>query len=356
MKKVDRVYLELSNICNFTCDFCPINHSKRKKEYMEFSILKKAVDEIAEEKITNWIAFHVLGEPLLYPGLLDAVKYVKSKGLQLVITTNGALLTGKIIDSLVKLNVDKLSISVETTDEREHASRGSGIQFGEYYHRIMEALRIIKHSSGHTNVLLSMMNTSSKKLFDIDRDIAIIGKNNGFKVKLSSFIRDIYASIGRSISRGTIEQALVKLNCNGPKSIIIDDRIKVYIQMFMDWGNAFTAKRIYPARIGFCGYALNNVGILSNGNVTLCCADYDGETCLGNLKDHSLVSLLCSEKAEAVRRGFNKFRITDPYCRRCLGGSSRVKAFLKGLISIYLFKIRSHPLKAKAVEFNSLTR
>jgi len=350
LPKVDRIYLELSNICNFNCEFCPIDNSKRKKQYMEFSLLQKAVDEIAEKEITGWIAFHILGEPLLYPKLLDAVRYVKSKGLKLLITTNGALLTSEIIDRLIELKVDKLSISIETTDEEAHESRRSGVEFTEYYNRILEAVRIIKTSSGDINIVLSMMNTSTKKYFDIDKNIAINVKKSDFKSKLSSFIGDIYASIERNVSGEKIAQSLVKLNCNVSKGIKIDEQIRVYIQMFMDWGNSFTTKRVYPSKIGFCGYALNNVGILSNGNVAICCADYDGNTSLGNLKNNSLVSLLLSKKAMAVKEGFNRFRIIHPYCQRCLGGTNRVKAFFKGLLSIYLFKVRSHPLKSKEVE------
>lgn len=350
MKKIDQVYLELSNICNFKCNFCPIDHSRRKKEYMEFSLLKKAVDEIAAEKITDWIAFHILGEPLLYPRFLDAVSYVKSKGLKLIVTTNGALLTGEIIRSLVKLQVDKLSISLESANERDHLSRGSKIEFRDYYRRILEGLKVLKHSSGNTKVVLSMMNSSSKKYFNVDKNMVIGTTEGGFKAKLLSVIRDIYTSIGRDIPGETILRSLAKINCNRPKEVVIDEQIRIYIQMFMDWGNAFTAKSVSPSKIGYCGYALNNVGVLSNGNVTICCADYDGATCLGNLKNRSLTSLLLSEKAEEVREGFQHFRVTHPYCRRCLGSSSKVKAFMKGLLSIYLFKLVSHPLKAKSVE------
>lgn len=350
MKKIDRVYLELSNICNFKCDFCPVDHSTRKKEYMEFSLLKKAVDEIAEEKISDWIAFHVLGEPLLYPRFLDAVSYVKSKGLKLTVTTNGALLTREIVRSLVKLQVDKLSISLESANERDHLSRGSKIEFRDYYSRILDGLRVIKHTPGNTKVMLSMMNPSSKKYFNVDKNKGMGPAQGGFKMKLLSVIRDIYKSIGRDIPGEKILRSLAKINCNRPKEVILDEQIRIYIQMFMDWGNSFTTKSVVPSKIGYCGYALNNVGVLSNGNVTICCADYDGATCLGNLKNRSLTSLLLSEKAEEVREGFQHFRVTHPYCRRCLGSSSKVKAFMKGLLSIYLFKLVSHPLKAKSVE------
>ena len=121
----------------------------------------------------------------------------------------------------------------------------------------------------------------------------------GFKAKLRSGSRDIYKTIGHDIPGEKILRTLAKINCNRPKEVVIDEQIRIYIQMFMDWGNAFTTGSVIPSKIGYCGYALNNVGVLSNGNVTLCCADYDGATCLGNLNNRSLMSLLLSEEAEA---------------------------------------------------------
>ncbi|MFC2169949.1 radical SAM/SPASM domain-containing protein [Acidobacteriota bacterium] len=287
---------------------------------------------------------------MLYPRLLDAVEYVKSKGLKLIVTTNGSLLTGDTINSLIKLKLDKLSISIEHANEKEHAARRSGLEFKEYYQRILDAARIINHSSAHPTILLAMMNTSSKKFFNVDKKIELIETSTGFRTKLTSLICDLCSTIGRNISRESIVRSLAKIKHNQPRSVLIDKQIRVYIQMFMDWGNAFTTNSVAPAKIGYCGYALNNVGVLSNGSVNICCADYDGKTNLGNLKKNSLLSLLLSQKAEAVRKGFDKFRVIHPYCRRCLGSSNKIKAIMKGLLSIYLFKTDSHPFKAKTVE------
>jgi len=113
----------------------------------------------------------------------------------------------------------------------------------------------------------------------------------------------------------------------------------VYVQPYADWGNAFTRRRIFPASIGYCGYALKNVGVLSNGDVTICCADYDGKTALGNLRSAALPALLAGRPAQTIRDGFARMRVIHPHCRRCMGATSSVKALAKGLASIYLFKL-----------------
>jgi len=62
----------------------------------------------------------------------------------------------------------------------------------------------------------------------------------------------------------------------------------VHVVPLGDWGNAFTSRRVHPDRLGACGFALRKVGVLSNGEVTICCPDYDGHTSLGNLHISSL--------------------------------------------------------------------
>jgi hypothetical protein len=81
------------------------------------------------------------------------------------------------------------------------------------------------------------------------------------------------------------------------------------------------------------------VGVLSNGEVTICCADFDGKTSLGNLGTESLASMLSSPSARAIREGFEDLKVVHPYCQRCIGSTNRVKAAIKGLVSIYLFKL-----------------
>jgi len=352
-RKIFRVYLELSNTCNFKCDFCPIEHSKRQKKFMDFSLFKKAVDDVVRYQISDWVAFHVLGEPLLYPRIFDAVSYVKSRGLKLLITTNGSLLTTDTVDKLAGLEVDKISISLETNSPAEHLLRRSGLSFHQYYHQILNAIRLVKAKSKKTTIVISMMNSRSRKFFDLDKEVTGNYKEEAFKAKLASLIYDIYISINKEKTMGEIVKFLDGFDCNRPRAIVIEKNIRIFIQMFGDWGNAFTTQKVFPANFGYCCYALNNVAVLSDGRVTMCCVDYDGHTSLGNIRDNSLYSLLHNEKTRTLREGFKKFRLMHPYCRRCFGGASRVKAFFKGLVSIYLFKIKPHPLQRKALEFKS---
>lgn len=305
---------------------------------MDFCLFKKGVDEVVEEGIAGTIGFHILGEPLLYPRIGDAVNYASSRGLRTELTTNGSLLIGDKIEGLVKAGLDLLRISLQMIDRNAHQGRGSRVSFDEYYAGVMNAIRLIRERDCEMDVVLAAMNTSMSKFFDIDKSIRTNGNGSGFRKNLSSLFLDAYAAVDRKVSREEVETALRRLSLLKPRLIRIDDHVAVSVLPFGDWGNAFTSRKVYPAKIGFCGYALNNVGVLSNGEVTICCPDYDGRTSLGNLRAKSLTSLLSSEQAQAIREGFQKMRIVHPYCQRCIGSTNRIKAMFKGLVSICLFK------------------
>jgi MoaA/NifB/PqqE/SkfB family radical SAM enzyme len=315
---------------------------------MDFALFQKGIDEIAQQRIASTVGFHVLGEPLLYPRILDAVRYANGKGLRTELHTNGALLTTQRIQTLTGAQLDSLSISVQMLGEEEHQCRGTRMPFEQYYQRVMDAVRFIWGTKCQTEVTLCAMNTSTVKLFDIDRRMRIKGERSAFKAKLIPFILDLHATIDRQVPRQDIETAVRRFRINRPRAVRLDERVKVYIHPFADWGNAFTSQEVHPAKIGYCGYSLSNVGILSNGEVTICCADYDGRTSLGNLATSSLASMLSSQNTQAIRSGFNRLRVVHPYCQRCLGSTNRLKAVAKGLASICLFRILDfRPAKVK---------
>jgi MoaA/NifB/PqqE/SkfB family radical SAM enzyme len=334
-----KVYLEVTNHCNFRCDFCPIKESRRKTSHMEYGLFQKGIDEVADCGIADTVGFHVLGEPLLYPRIFDAVAYARGKGLQTELHSNGALLTAERVDGLVQAGVDSLVVSVQAIGQHAHASRGTRLPFDRYYRGVMDAVRRIRQSRSATQVTLCMMNSATQKLFDVDKLIRLNGKRGSFARDVASVVLDLCSAIGAKATREQVAAALREVNLNHPTYIRIDERLVVYAQPFADWGNAFTSRKVYPAMVGYCGYALSNVAVLNNGEVTICCADYDGHTSLGNLYTESLGAMLMSEKAQAIREGFARMQIVDPYCRRCVGSPNPVKAIAKGLVSIYLFRL-----------------
>ena len=83
-----KIYLEISNLCNLSCAFCPgTKRVKRRMTPEEFSHLAPKL-----RPYTDYLYFHLMGEPLCHPELPEFLKIAAQFGFRVILTTNGTLL------------------------------------------------------------------------------------------------------------------------------------------------------------------------------------------------------------------------------------------------------------------------
>ena len=91
MKRLRKIYLEISNVCNLHCTFCP--GTRREKRFMtadEFATLLPKL-----RPWTDYLYFHLMGEPLCHPELAEFLRLAGKAGFRVILTTNGTLLEEK---------------------------------------------------------------------------------------------------------------------------------------------------------------------------------------------------------------------------------------------------------------------
>ena len=125
--RLERIHLEVTNVCNFKCDFCPDAIMERKRGHMDLALVEKALDEIAEHNLAKIVAFHLMGEPLIYPHIFEAIDLALVRGLNLHLTTNGS--TFHIFPNhrqrLIASGIPKVTISLQTPDPITFIIRGA---------------------------------------------------------------------------------------------------------------------------------------------------------------------------------------------------------------------------------------
>ena len=88
MKRFKKIYLEISNVCNLSCQFCP--GTRRKPQVMteeDFTTLMPKLRPWAD-----FLYFHLMGEPLCHPKLAAFLEIAGEHGFKVILTTNGSLL------------------------------------------------------------------------------------------------------------------------------------------------------------------------------------------------------------------------------------------------------------------------
>ena len=95
-----RVYVEITNICNMRCSFCH-GHSRQPRTMtaLEFAHILEQL-----EGKTQYVYYHLMGEPLLHPQLPELMKMAAQAGFKSVLTTNGTLLS-KRGDALLQAGI-----------------------------------------------------------------------------------------------------------------------------------------------------------------------------------------------------------------------------------------------------------
>lgn len=111
----------LTHDCNLRCQFC---YAKRagycKDDYIDFEGLKKIVDFCSTAGI-RYIVF-TGGEPLLYPNIIDTVKYIRGRdpNIGIAIPTNGILLSDlAFCKQLIEAGVEYFDISIKGRDSQD---------------------------------------------------------------------------------------------------------------------------------------------------------------------------------------------------------------------------------------------
>lgn len=270
MKRFRKVYLEISNICNLSCNFCP--GTKRKRHIMDESDFTTILEKL--RPWTDYLYFHLMGEPLCHPNLARYLQLANTAGFKVIITTNGSLLA-KCGQLLIDNHVHKVNISLHAFEANDLP-----IPFDRY---IQNCLDFGKLAAGNLIVCYRLW-------------------NNGGVDQLNTQILN------------ELHRAFPGEWVNERRGIRLGDRV------YLEHGDKFDWPDLSARDQGesvFCYGLRDQIGVLCDGTVVPCCLDHDGDIPLGNLLQEDLDSILHSSRATALYAGFSCGKASEELCRKC---------------------------------------
>ena len=128
-KPFKKAYLEITNVCNLNCSFCP--KTKRSPRFVTTEKFLHLIDEVTP--FTDYVYFHLMGEPLLHPNLREFFTICGERGLKVSLTTNGTLLKEKQDILLSSPSLYRVSISVHSFEANQ-----TGQTLEEYLQDILQ--------------------------------------------------------------------------------------------------------------------------------------------------------------------------------------------------------------------------
>lgn len=298
---IDRCYLEITNICNLDCIFCPKNERKKRKlSEAEFDLL---TDRLKGE--VRFLYFHLMGEPMLHAQLPRFVEIAKAKGFVPVLTTNGTLLSTPIAQQLLDALPYKIQISL-------HSQEGN------------EKLGVRSEELGVRSEKLGVRSEGLERYIDEVMQFARIAGERGTVVVLRLWNQGGYDSANEQVLR-CLERHIPHPWTERYDGFKLTDKIYLEYDKMFEWPEEEHEALSVES---FCYALRNQVGVLVDGSVVPCCLDHDGTMTLGNLFEQPLSEILALPRARNIYEGFSQHRAVEPLCQRC-GYAAVTKRFRK---------------------------
>ncbi|MBR6689998.1 MAG: radical SAM protein [Bacilli bacterium] len=262
-KRFKKIYVEITNSCNLNCDFCIKN--KRNKKFISISEFQVVLDKIKD--YTDYLYFHILGEPLLHPKINELID-IASKNFKINITTNGYLID-KIKNNK---NIRQLNISLHSFDDRYQ------IDLNNYLDNIFNTIDILIKNNTFISLRLWVKNKYHKNIIDYVNnkyDTNIDYNIDNYTINNRLFINNFHEFIWPDLNNNTYEE------------------------------------------IGTCYGLIDHIGILVDGTIIPCCLDSMGEINLGNIYINNLDEILESNRAKNMINNFKNNKKCEELCKHC---------------------------------------
>ncbi len=321
-----RIHIELTNICNFDCVFCPKDEMKRPPGFMDVDLAKGIINTVKANGICDKITFHVMGEPTLHPKFFEVLDYARTKDVNVGLTTNGTGLTGKAGKRLVDYDLHQIDVSLQTPDEKSFQLRKAGkISFDDYVEGLFDFLSAYNIREKKTTFKFRFLNTkfSGSDMHKKMDSQKINSTNRDLQKTFRHWAERVYDVLGvNGTERERALEKIKKLASYRWNVVQVHDNVFFETYILTSWNDASANSDVRDAWSGHCYGMRDHFAILYNGDVVLCCMDFNGKTSIGNLKDQSLEEILSTPELKEIIDGFKKYRIVHPYCKKCLGSKT----------------------------------
>lgn len=269
-----RVYIEITNVCNLSCAFCP--GTRRDGAFMAPADFAEVLRRL--QGVTEHIYLHVMGEPLLHPELPSLLSLADEERFNVYVTTNGTLLGEKGTALLTAPAVQKVSVSL-------HSMEGNGVGALTDY---LEAVWHFAARASAAGIICAL------RLWNLGG----AEERNG---EILSFLE------------GKLGAHPLSLPQPRRGSWRLGERLYLEQAEKFDWPDLEAAEQ----DTRFCLALRDQAAVLVDGTVVPCCLDHEGDIPLGNIFDTPMEEILAAPRARALYDGFSQGKPSEALCRRC---------------------------------------
>jgi len=322
----DSVLFELTNKCNFHCTFCPSDSQTRDIGSMDLELVKRLYEEAADKKINDVVNLHLMGEPTLHPQLIEILKFGALKNIKTDLVTNGSTLVAKVVPKILDSMYGIITVSHMTPTQETYHFRGEVRLSWDRYISNLRLLvreylkRLAQGAEIKCEIVIRVMATqntaSNVTVTDTPNEARAILK------EWNDFVAEVEQELGMTSFKRKDHNDDDLLQENRHKSISypLQKGIKLTFWRAFTFANTRVSEDFEletRKETTYCPHPFTDVGVLWNGDVTLCCLDHDGELKVGNINDSSIETVIQSEAARKLRASMLGHHPLHSLCQNC---------------------------------------
>lgn len=263
------IEVELTNRCSLNCVMCGTPYMTRQKCDMAWDLFTKVVDDAVRNGYrVMWL--HVFGEPLLYPRIFDAVRYIKEADKRgPCISTNGMLLTKDVSEQLIDSGVEHIMVVLSSMMKEVYEK----IRVGAVFETVVENIHdLIDVSRGRIDIVIQHLIT---------------------KWNANETADEYYREFGRHKRFSVTDWQTVRLPPHGEYIGLTKPHYGCLMRM-----------------VHFC--------VLADGRVPICCFDYDCTVCCGDMNIQTIDEVATGKLFEQYTYKILTGDVAEmPSCRKC---------------------------------------
>lgn len=282
-RRFKRINIEISNVCNLKCNFCPDVH--RDKKVMRLELFRKIISQVAP--LTSEVCLHLMGEPLGHPQLSEFFGVCAKYEVPINFTTNGTLLNDAKRELLLSPIVRQVNFSVHSFEAN----------FGEqdvsnYMNRIFSFTR--EASERRPDLYINY------RVWDMDEPSSLSATNQ----KIREAIKNEF---GFELDPGSVD-------LRRRKGYKIMNRVYLNLDSRFEWPSLAAPLR---SKSGYCHGLSSHFGIHADGAVVPCCLDKEAVLRLGHCEEQPILDILKGDRARNIERGFKNGQCVEELCQKC---------------------------------------
>jgi len=281
-KRFNKVHIEISNICNLQCSFCPA--VIRDNKMMDLDLFTKVVEQVAP--LTELVCLHLMGDPLVHPKLAEMVEICDQHNANIFLVTNGVLVRPDKFNLLLHPRFYQINFSLHSFFDNFPDKDPSN-----YLERIFSFTEraLVERPELYLNYRLWNLNDA-------------IGS--------------------QTPNREMLERICQRFDFTAPTDIDIRKKKSVLItkRLYLHFDTEFIWPSLDLPVLGTQGrcYGLkSHFGILADGTVVPCCLDKEAAIVLGDANETAIVDILDADKAKSILHGFQQRKLVEDLCQRC---------------------------------------